>query len=1042
MAMTEVSAQDEIPPHKPYVPDEKRIPEFTWSAVLVGAALGIVFGASSLYLVLKVGLTVSASIPVAVLSITLFRVFSKLPFIRRANILENNIVQTTGSAGESIAFGVGVTMPALMLLGFEMTIGRVMVVSILGGLLGILMMIPLRRAFIVKQHGKLKYPEGTACADVLIVGEKGGSSAATVFIGFGVAFFYEFVRAGLKLFKDTVDYPLGKIKPFLFKGAVASVEANPALLGVGYIIGTRIACIMVAGGILSSFVLIPAIRMFGDKLTVALPPAKGAISEMSEDDIWHEYILYIGAGAVAAGGIISVFKALPLIVSSIVSGARDIAASRAGNGNGTVRRTDRDLPLWVVGFGSLLLVAAIGATTPLHQQIPWIPELQMDLLGAFLIVLFGFLFVTVSSRLTGEIGSSSNPISGMTVATLLLTCLLFVILGKTSPNDRLAALSVAAVVCIAASNGGTTSQDLKTGYLVGATPKWQQLAIVVGALTSAIVIGWILIQLNQAYTIYSSRNLPSLAKPIDMAKVKEDNERGKAPEDSADYWVWRAPEGNDQNVPPGQYLVDDDGRMHYLVDPGINGRRSQRDDGTEVPRFKAPKAVLMSLITDGILRQKLPWPLVLLGVAISLVLELCGISSLAFAVGVYLPLSSSTPIFLGGLARFAVEKLRRKRQDLTPEQVEAESEFSPGSLLSTGYIAGGAIAGVLIAFLSFGEAIPQFLATWQYGTHSISHDQTLAEAAAELARAQSGYAPDAFISDADKKSDVDDLTDQIIELNKEVRPRYVPVPKGFELQLPAPEQPYTVPEDTTLGALAEDKLGKKGKAQLLLSLNQNRLIHVKKGMKLKLPAEKKYEVPADASLADVAKAALNADDPASARKLYDLNKLGEDVDARRIVVRPGTELDLPKDLKYKTTKEVYLGDVAGETLDDPTRAADILDMNLEKLIYLPKGKVFLLPEGAPYEVTEDANLGDVAEKALKDRDKSQKLLELNRDDLEGVLHLAKGAELRVPQKTWPATAAFGMLIVFLIVVGAGWLFRSSSAEPTMEGDDLSSNGEA
>jgi hypothetical protein len=347
---------------------------------------------------------------------------------------------------------------------------------------------------------------------------------------------------------------------------------------------------------------------------------------------------------------------------------------------------------------------------------------------------------------------------------------------------------------------------------------------------------------------------------------------------------------------------------------------------------------------------------------------------------------------------------------------------------------------VLIAFLSFGESIPQFLAKWQYGVHSISREETLAEAAAELARAESGYAPNAFIPDLDKKSDVDELTDEIIELNKELRPRYVAVPTGFELILPAPEQPFAVPEDTTLGAVAKEKLGKEGKAQLLLTLNQNRLIHVKKGMKLKLPAETKYEVPEEASLAAVAKAALNADDPASARKLYDSNKLGEDVVARRIVVRPGTELELPKDMKYKAAKEVYLGDVAGEMLDDPSRAADILDMNLEKLIYLPKGKVLLLPEGAPYEVTEDATLGDVAEKALKDRDKSQKLLELNRDDLEGVLRLSQGAQMRVPQKTWPATVAFGALIVFLIVVGGGWLFRSSLAEPTAPNDDLSSNG--
>src|SRR5208282_1102810 len=294
--------------------------EFTWSAVLVGAVLGLIFGASSLYLVLKVGMTVSASIPVAVLSITLFRVLSRiLPFVRRTTILENNIVQTTGSAGESIAFGVGVTMPALMLLGFEMDLGRVLVVSVLGGLLGILMMIPLRRAFIVKQHGVLRYPEGTACADVLIVGERGGATAKTVFAGFGIAFVFQFLRGGFKLFKDTVAQSLS-----WFKGAVPALETDPTLLGVGYIIGTRISCIMVGGGVLAAFVLIPAIRLFGDGLQQPLYPGSKLIGQMSEDEIQHDYILYIGAGAVAAGGIISLFQALPLIVGSLHAALRDI----------------------------------------------------------------------------------------------------------------------------------------------------------------------------------------------------------------------------------------------------------------------------------------------------------------------------------------------------------------------------------------------------------------------------------------------------------------------------------------------------------------------------------------------------------------------------------------------------------------------------------------------------------------------------------------------------------------------------------------------
>ncbi len=311
--------------HQPYVPAQTVIPEFTWPAVLVGAVLGIVFGASSLYLVLKVGMTVSASVPVAVLAITLFRGFSRTFGFRRATILENNIVQTAGSAGESIAFGVGVTMPAVMILGFEMEWLRVMVVSILGGLLGILMMIPLRRAFCVKQHGLLKFPEGTACADVLVIGETGGATAKTVFAGFGIAFVYQLLMGGMKLWKDVISQPLS-----WFKGATPALEANPALLGVGYIIGTRVSCIMVAGGVLAWFVLIPMIAYFGADLNTPLAPARAGdplIRNMDADKIREFYVVYIGVGAVAAGGIISMFRTLPLIISSIYAGLRDMRAA-------------------------------------------------------------------------------------------------------------------------------------------------------------------------------------------------------------------------------------------------------------------------------------------------------------------------------------------------------------------------------------------------------------------------------------------------------------------------------------------------------------------------------------------------------------------------------------------------------------------------------------------------------------------------------------------------------------------------------------------
>jgi len=679
--------------HEPYVPDHVTVKEFTWPAVVVGALLGIVFGASSLYLVLKVGMTVSASIPVAVLSITLFRVFSRVFGFRRATILENNIVQTTGSAGESIAFGVGVTMPAVMLLGFEMEFTRVMVVSVLGGVLGILMMIPLRRAFIVKQHGTLKYPEGTACADVLIVGEQGGTTAKTVFTGFGIAFIYQVLMQGLKLWKEYPSRALGWLK-----GAELSLEANPMLLGVGYIIGTRVACIMMAGAVLSYLVFAPAIHLFGDGLAAPLYPGVKLIRDMSAGDIRSAYLLYIGAGAVATGGIISLVRAIPLIVSSLAAGLRDLRGSAAGAAER--RRTDRDLPMTFVGVGSLVLMAAIWLALPIGSALSWV-----SLLGAIMVVLFGFLFVTVSSRLTGEIGSSSNPISGMTVATLLLTCLIFLVLGWTNPEHRLIAMTVAAVVCVASSNGGTTSQDLKTGFLVGATPKHQQWAIIVGAISSALVIGAILMLLNDVSTIYSQKNLPQPATPPDVARLAL---REKAPGDPTEYYVWHVDQGEAeaQKIPAGKYLVDARGQIHYLVDPGITGRLTHRDDGTEVRKYGAPQTELMAMITQGILARKLPWTLVLLGVFVAAVLELSGVPSLPFAVGVYLPFSTSAPVFVGGLLRWIAERMSRAPAE---QQSEAAAEMAPGVLLSTGYIAGGAIGGVLIAFLYFSDQIPKLM---------------------------------------------------------------------------------------------------------------------------------------------------------------------------------------------------------------------------------------------------------------------------------------------------------------------------------------------
>jgi putative OPT family oligopeptide transporter len=778
---------------RPFIPPEVVLPELTALPLITGTVLGVIFGASSLYLVLKVGLTVSASIPVAVISVTLFRMLAAMGR-RRRSILENNIVQTAGSAGESIAFGIGVTMPAILILGFDLEIWRVTLVSVLGGLLGVLMMIPLRRAMIVAQHGVLKFPEGTACAEVLKAsaseeerriaaraaaplpasaqapaGELAvpDSGARTIFAGFGIGLLYKTLNIAFKAWKDIPE----KVFKAPFEAGSISAEISPELLGVGYIIGPRIGSIMCAGGVLAYLVLIPAIKFFGRAAAIVVPPGTVPIADMAPDEIRGAYILYIGAGAVAAGGIISLVRSLPTIWQGLKGGLADLQRQRAAAAAAARLRTDEDLSLKFVAGGCVALVAMIMLAS----------SLQMNLLGAVLIVVFGFLFVTVSSRLTGEIGSSSNPISGMTVATLLLTCLIFLQLHWTGPTYYVTALSVGAIVCIAASNGGTISQDLKTGFLIGSTPRHQQVAILVGTLASALLLGPILLGLNESSTVYVPRltfeplaaaagagtsttlsgpelaRLPPFAdsirppaagayKLLHVAPGKEGDakEQGlgsgdylvdgagkvawrighnfpaqlraapappgqpvemerlqgpQARQDAAAYRVWQ--KTGDAGGAPGRYLVDGAGVPVYLVDPGINGTHPVRPDGTRVPKFDAPKATLMSYIIKGILNRQLPWALVLLGVMIAIVLEMAGIPSLAFAVGVYLPLSSSSPLFIGGMVRGLVDlHLRRKlaHLELDEEQLVAAGDSGPGVLMASGYIAGGAIAGIVIAF--------------------------------------------------------------------------------------------------------------------------------------------------------------------------------------------------------------------------------------------------------------------------------------------------------------------------------------------------------
>lgn len=700
--------------HEPYIPAARNITELTLRAVILGATLGIIFAASSVYLALKVGLTVSASIPIAVLSITIFRAFG------RATILENNIVQTTGSAGESIAAGVAFTLPSLLLMGYELEPMKVLLVALLGGLLGVLMMIPLRHGLIVEEHGKLTYPEGTACADVLVVGETGGTNAKTVLGGFGVGFLYKLLGDTLKIFNMNPGHAFKG-----WKGASIGGELSPEMMGVGFIIGPKTANQMMAGGILAYLVLIPLIAFFGDTVGAAIFPATKLISQMTPNEIRSKYVLYIGAGAVATGGFVSLGRAMPTIVKAFRAGLKNLSAGKKGGPDAAVPRTRQDLSFKVVVFGSLALLLAMTL----------IPQLEISPIPALLILVFGFFFVTVSSRITGEIGSSSNPISGMTVATLLITCLLFLLVGWVGPQYRAMALTIAAIVCVAASNGGATSQDLKTGFLVGATPRRQQIALLVGVVTSAALIGLTLIFLNRSYTTIAAETYEVKLEAAADAKTMQGP-------DGKDYKVAFQNQSG-RTIPQGKYLVEGDGTIAFVVDPGVGGRvplNPEKVEGSpkvpdgaekkgamlgpdrkeydlvevpkgaaieagqylasggavafhlhEVKKFDAPKASLFALIIDGILTRKLPWGLVGVGVMIALVMELCGVASLPFAVGVYLPISTSVPIFAGGVIRYIVDKVRKGAKD---------EDFSPGTLLSSGYIAGGTIAGLVSALIA------------------------------------------------------------------------------------------------------------------------------------------------------------------------------------------------------------------------------------------------------------------------------------------------------------------------------------------------------
>src|SRR6266700_2515848 len=682
------------PTHQPYVPASQAPAELTPRAIALGVLLGLIFGASNVYLALKIGLTVSASIPIAVLSITIFR------WLGRSTILENNIVQTTGEAAVSVSAGVVFTIPAILLMGYDLDISRVTILAIAGGLMGVLMMIPLRRALIVKEHGNLPYPEGTACAEVLIAGERGGLHAKTVFQAFGIAFAYKFLMTALKVWQE---YPGKVIRSF--QGAEVRVEASPELIGVGYIIGPRIAGYLFAGGCLAYVVLMPAIKLFGSAMTEPMFGTTKLIRDMNAGEIRAAFVFYIGAGAVASAGIIALARSLPTIVGAFRAGFADMRASRLGQAVAAKLRTDDDLPISVTVFGSIALAIAISL----------LPQIGVNLLGGILIIIFGFFFTTVSSRICGQVGSSANPISGMTIAALIAISFIFLLLGWNQIDDRVRAISIACVIAVAVANGGNTSQDLKTGFLVGATPRRQQIAILVGAVVSALAVGWTLTFLNRSYQYEVPETHPGFTAPAtgrsadgNVVRVGETMSRfhvaGSQTIDSAPYQVARV-YLETSGVPPGKYLVDPTTHeIRYVVDPGIGGRIREYG-GREFKRLDSPKATLMALITDGILTQRLPWALVLIGVFLSVAIELMGIQALPVAVGVYLPLSTSAGMFAGGIVRWLVG-----RRAQSEHRSLAEIESGPGVLFSSGLIAGGSIAGIVVAAIAGAKGSADWLA--------------------------------------------------------------------------------------------------------------------------------------------------------------------------------------------------------------------------------------------------------------------------------------------------------------------------------------------
>ena len=655
---------------RPYVGPEETVAEFSLRAVVLGALFGVLFGAVSVYVGLRAGLTVSASIPIAVLSISILRAFG------RSTILENNIVQTTGSAGESAAAGVIFTMPALIFLGFSLNTEywRIFFLALMGGWLGVLFMIPLRRQLIVKEHGNLTFPEGTACADVLVAGERGGSFAGRVFWGLGLGGLYTFCMNTLQLWTGQPDYQPSWLPGASFRAAITS-----EYLGVGYIIGPRVAGTLFAGGVISWLVLMPAIRFFGSLAPhAALYPSTVPIPDMKPDDLWAAYIRPMGAGAVAASGLITLIKTMPTIFSALGAGLKDVRAKQAAMDEAS--RTERDLSMKFVLVGSAVIVVMVWALLK-FKPIPGAQTgILSNLIAAIFVVVFGFLFVTVASRISGLIGNSSNPVSGMTIATLMATCAMFLVMHWTANAYAVLALTIGGVVCIASAIAGATSQDLKTGFLVGATPRKQQVALLIGVAVSSLAVGGTLILMNVGLSQY---------KPLKLALDINQLPAGVTLQDK-NY----AYEGKTYGLVNalGSRVIPDG---KYLYDAGTKEIEVQWIQGIGSEQAAAPQARLMATVISGILNQRLPWRLVFLGVFLVIAVELLGIRSLPFAVGSYLSIATTMAMFAGGLVRWLAEQGLQKKAETEGAIHGESSEVSPGSLYASGLIAAGGVFGLL-----------------------------------------------------------------------------------------------------------------------------------------------------------------------------------------------------------------------------------------------------------------------------------------------------------------------------------------------------------